>query len=293
MSVDIFCIGSVLWDVIGRAQCDMRQGSDVAGEITRLPGGVALNIAVTCGQFGLRPALLSAVGQDHAGDELLARCVEMGLVVDHVYRVAGASTDRYMAIEGGNGVIAAIADARTLEAAGDAILHPLYNGPVATTAAPFEGLVALDGNLTEAVLMEIAQGPGFARADLRVVPASPGKASRLLPFVEAGRGILYVNCEEAGILCNETFGSSEDAAVTLVKRGARRAIVTRGGETAADATDEGVITALPPKIEVSRLTGAGDTFMAAHIAAEATGAPRDIALKSALAAAATFVAGGA
>jgi len=43
----ILCIGSVLWDIIGRAPRAMRQGSDVAGRITQLPGGVALNIAMT------------------------------------------------------------------------------------------------------------------------------------------------------------------------------------------------------------------------------------------------------
>ena len=53
---DILCIGSVLWDVIGRAETAMRQGSDMPGRITRLPGGVALNIAMALARFGLRPA---------------------------------------------------------------------------------------------------------------------------------------------------------------------------------------------------------------------------------------------
>ena len=46
---EILCIGSVLWDVIGRSASAMRQGSDVPGRITRLPGGVAMNIAMTLG----------------------------------------------------------------------------------------------------------------------------------------------------------------------------------------------------------------------------------------------------
>ena len=138
--MDILCIGSVLWDVIGRADCDMQHGSDVAGEISRVPGGVALNIAMTCAQFGLRPVLLSAVGQDRPGDELLARCAEMGLVTDHVHKAEGRATDRYMAVEGANGVIAAIADARTREAAGDTILDPLLVGPLATRDAPTKAL---------------------------------------------------------------------------------------------------------------------------------------------------------
>ncbi|MEM6307824.1 MAG: kinase, partial [Pseudomonadota bacterium] len=44
---DIICIGSVLWDIIGRSTRAMQAGSDVPGRITRLPGGVAMNIAMT------------------------------------------------------------------------------------------------------------------------------------------------------------------------------------------------------------------------------------------------------
>ncbi|RMH40599.1 MAG: kinase, partial [Alphaproteobacteria bacterium] len=50
---DILCIGSVLWDIIGRSASHMRVGSDVPGRISRLPGGVAMNIAATVTRFGL------------------------------------------------------------------------------------------------------------------------------------------------------------------------------------------------------------------------------------------------
>jgi pseudouridine kinase len=42
---------------------------------------------------------------------------------------------------------------------------------------------------------------------------------------------------------------------------------------------------------VTRVTGAGDTFMAAHIAAEAQGAPRAEALAEAIRRAAIYVSG--
>ena len=82
-SPDILCIGSVLWDVIGRSASVMRQGSDVPGRITRLPGGVAMNIANTLVRFGLTPALLSAIGRDAEGDELIAACAARGMLTDH------------------------------------------------------------------------------------------------------------------------------------------------------------------------------------------------------------------
>ncbi|MDV4144184.1 PfkB family carbohydrate kinase [Shimia sp. FJ5] len=289
---DILCIGSVLWDVIGRTQVHMRKGGDVPGRIIRLPGGVAMNIAMTLSRFGLRPGLLTAIGRDREGEELLAAARGMNMVTDHVYRSDDLPTDQYMAIEGANGLVAAIADAHSLEAAGDRILRPLANGILASPEAPYPGLIALDGNLTLALLEKIATDPLFARADLRVAPASPGKATRLLPFLTHGRGMLYVNLEEAGLLCEAAFETSEEAANALVRRGAERALVTDGGNPASDATAQGVVSQTPQDVLVTRVTGAGDTFMAAHIAAEASGSDRTQALDRALTAAAHYVSGG-
>ncbi len=288
---EILCIGSVLWDVIGRSASAMRQGSDVPGRITRLPGGVAMNIAMTLVRFGMTPTLLTAIGRDPEGDELVRSCARLGIVTDHIYRSQDLPTDRYMAVEGANGLIAAIADAHSLEAAGAKILRPLMHGPLGYENTPFEGPIALDGNLTLTLLEEIAQSPAFAKADLRVAPASPGKAERLLPFLKHARATLYVNLEEAGLLCQREFTDSESAAKGLLDRGALRVLVTDGGNSASVGDANGVLTQTPPSVLVTRVTGAGDTFMAAHIAAEANGAENDAALTRALHAAANYVSG--
>lgn len=289
---DILCIGSVLWDVIGRAPAAMRTGSDVPGRITRLPGGVAMNIAMTLARFGLRPALLSAIGRDTEGDELATVAARMGLDITHLYRSDDLPTDRYMAIEGANGLIAAIADAHSLEAAGDKILRPLADGRLGSEAAPYPGLIALDGNLTEALLADIARSPLFGAADLRVAPASPGKAERLLPLLDHPRATFYINLEEAGLLAKARFPDAPAAAQALLDRGAARVLVSDGGRTCAEGTrGAGVITAQPPAVMVTRVTGAGDTLMAAHVVAEQRGAPRPAALTAALQAAADYVSG--
>lgn len=288
---DILCIGSVLWDVIGRSSREMRQGSDVPGRITRLPGGVVLNIAMTLAQFGMTPALLTALGRDDEGDELMTACAARGLITDMIYRSDDLPTDIYMAVEGANGLIAAIADAHSLEAAGAKILQPLTDGTLADKDNPYAGLIALDGNLTADLLTEIANTPALSKADFRVAPASPGKAERLLPFVHTGRGTLYVNLEEAGLLCQTTFTTSRDAAAALLGKGAARVLVTDGGSDASEGTGDHIISQTPPQVLVTRITGAGDTFMAAHIASEARGSDRETALNDALSAAATYVSG--
>ncbi|MFM2389068.1 MAG: hypothetical protein RLZZ437_623 [Pseudomonadota bacterium] len=288
---DILCIGSVLWDIIGRADRTMALGADVPGRITRIPGGVAMNIAMTLARLGMRPALLTAIGHDAEGDDLLTQAQTLGLDTAHVTRT-NRPTDRYMAIEGANGLIAAIADAHSLEATGAAILDPLTDGRLGTATDPWPGLIALDGNLTESLLAQIAASPAFAAADLRVAPASPGKAERLRPLLTHARVTFYVNLEEANILTAGHAITATDAASALLAIGAARVLVTHGPHPAACGQQGApVLTATPPRINARRITGAGDTFMAAHILAERSGTPRDLALTQALQAAAAYVSG--
>ena len=288
---EILCIGSVLWDVIGRSTQAMQAGSDVPGRVTRLPGGVAMNIAMTLRRFDLRPALLSVVGQDSEGVELIRKAEALDLNMNFLYRSEDLPTDQYLAIEGSNGMIAAVADAHSLEAVGDKILAPLENGLLGTAERPFEGLVALDGNLTLALLAQIAASPLFTKCDLRIAPASPGKAERLLPLLGHKGATLYVNVEEAELLCQQSFSDAQVAAQTLVARGSNRVLVTHGPKVAALADSQVCVLAAPPAVLPSRVTGAGDTFMAAHIAAELRGLRGVKALQSASNSAAAYVAG--
>ena len=216
----------------------------------------------------------------------------MGIECAHIYRSDDLPTDRYIAIEGANGLIAAVADAHSLEAAGAKILRSLEDGRLGSALAPYSGLVALDGNLTEALLSDISGSPLFAAADLRVAPASPGKAERLTPLLTHPRATLYVNLEEAGIIAKAHFNTAAEAAEALLQRGAARVLVTDGGNPSADGQKgQGLVIGAPPQVLVTRVTGAGDTFMAAHIVAEKGGAARDEALSRALGAAADYVSG--
>jgi sugar/nucleoside kinase (ribokinase family) len=289
---DILCVGSVLWDIIGRSHLSLRLGNDVPGRITRLPGGVAMNIAMTLRRLGLKPALLTAIGMDDEGVELMAQCERMGMITAHVYRSPDLPTDRYLAVEAANGLIAAVADAHSLEAAGGQILAPLRDGRLGSANLPYAGIIALDGNLTEALLTDIASDPAFAAADLRLAPASPGKAERLRPLLSHRGATLYVNLEEARLLANCGATDAPLAAEALIAAGARRVLVTDGGNSCADARKNAqTLTMAPPSVMVARVTGAGDTFMAAHILAERQGLDRAAALKAALSAAAAYVSG--
>jgi len=292
METPIICIGSVLWDVIGRTQTHSGLGGDVAGFIKEQAGGVAFNIAKLFSRKGCDTIMLSHIGKDPAGCALLEVMAGLGIDGKFAYRSANLPTDRYMAIEDATGLIAALADANSLEAAGEAILRPLSDGRLGSPIAPFKGTMVVDGNLTETLLARIAQDPLLQQGDLRICSASPGKATRLRCFLGGARVTIYCNKHEAEFICASEFATAADAALALTAAGAWRAIVTDGVKPAADVQrGQPLIVARPAKVQIKQITGAGDVFMAQHILAELDGAPPEEALKSAIGEAQNFVAG--
>ncbi len=286
MSMPILCIGAAHWDLIARTRSPLPPGADVPGRVQRRPGGVALNIACAFADAGRPVGLLAAMGRDDAADALIAAIAGRGVDCTHVTRQDGP-TDSYVAIEGAEGALfAAVADCTGLERAGARLLDPLRNGAL---ARPWTGVLVVDGNLPDETLRDLAQSPGFSRAHLAVVPASPAKAGRLGPFLEAGRGALYFNRLEAEALCGSVFRDSATAALALRARGATEAIVTDGAAPASHACASGVFTRNPPVVRARSLTGAGDAFVATHLAARLDGLAPPDALDAALEASARHI----
>ncbi len=285
----IHCIGSVLWDIVGRSDRVMKAGHDVPGRILRIPGGVAMNIAMALRMQGVPVSLMTSLGADAAGRDLLEEATRRGMETALVHISDSHPTDQYMAIEGANGLIAAIADAHSLEAEADAVIAPMRDGRVGSIEAPFDGLVVCEGNLPRKTLAYISGAAEFSKADVRLAPASPGKAERLKPFFGHGHATAYVNLIEANILLGQKLESAAEAAEALVNTGLYRAAVTDGPNLAAIADASGVHAALPPVVTVLRVTGAGDVFMASHIVAEMRGMVGAAALDFALSQTATYI----
>lgn len=289
---DILCIGAMLWDVIGHSPARVAMGDDLPGRIVQTPGGVALNVARALAAHGMRPAILSALGRDDAGDALIAACQQLGVDTRYALRSDHLITDFYIAIEDPSGLIAAIADARALEAAGDLILAPLEDGRLGQANQPWAGQIVLDGNLPASAFSRISTLPVLAKAQLRVVPASPDKAARLRPLLARPGTAFYLNRTEAEALAQTGFPDAATAAQGLVALGAHRAIVTDSAQPVADAqSGQPLLELSPPKVTPRRITGAGDCFLAAHLAAEARQADRPTSLRRALEAAAAHISG--
>lgn len=269
----VLCVGSALWDVIAQAHNNMKPGYDVAGTITRRPGGVALNIAMALAKRGVHAALLTAIGKDSDGDMLIHELEKHGVNCDYVTRVDDP-TDCYMAIESTNGeVFGAVADCAVLEKTGETIMAPLRDGRLSSLDKPWDGSVIIDGNLPIPVIESLAINKDVSNADLSFVPASPGKANRMHSLLKTQKGTLFVNKIEAEILCSSMFSDSISASKALCEIGAQRAVVTDGPNKVAVSTKDYTVDIQPPKTKSHSTTGAGDVFLASFVAAEQTKNP--------------------
>lgn len=288
-TLPIVCAGSVMWDIVGKTPHPLDRGSDEPGRISVIPGGVAMNIAMALRRFDLPVTLLTCLGQDRDGDALIIEAAQRGIRTDYVYRAPDLSTDRYMAIEDETGMIAAVADAHSLEQAAENLFAPLHDGRLGSADAPWRGMIILDGNFTADQLSNMAKSPVLQQADIRLAPASPGKSRRLRPFLGQPNTTLYVNRGEAEYILDTKFRTSAEAAAALAATGVKQAVVTDSGNPASATLNGRTISMTPPSVTIRRYTGAGDVFLSAHICAELQGHHGSPALSRALEEAATYI----
>ena len=284
--IEIICVGGVLWDIIGSVETDFKFSQDKPGAIIKKPGGVAFNIAQKLSKFGLKPIILSAIGNDAEGNQLINHCQRHGFDMQYVFLSSKYATDRYIAIEDKNGLFAAVADVRCLELECCETIKPLTDGRLAS----LKSVIIIDGNLPSKQLFDIAKSSVLSNCALKLVPASAEKVERLKVFCQRPSTVLYCNLNEAECLTGQKYENSLTASRGLLDIGFSRVVVTNGPKFACEAEyNMQPIIQTPSEVKIIRVTGAGDVFMASHINAELSGCSREEALAAAIKAAGNYV----
>jgi len=113
---DVITIGSMNMDIGGRSTHALRYADSNPGKISHAPGGVGRNIAHNLVLLGKRTALVSCVGDDLYGRNLLAQAQETGLDVSQCAIVGQARSSTYLALLDETGeMVGAINDMDILE----------------------------------------------------------------------------------------------------------------------------------------------------------------------------------
>ena len=264
-------------DVLGRLRTGLQPGSSTPAHIRAAYGGVARNVAENLARLGLPVRLVTAVGEDAAGDGLLQAAIEAGVDTGAVLSTPAEPTGAYLAIVNSTGGLQyALDDMRAITA-----LTPEY---IRSLAPLFyeSALVFVDANLMPHTLETIFSLAADAQLPVCADPTSTLLAERLRPFLDQ----LYIvvpNKVEAAILCGREQPEDDreilEAAKCLVTHGAEIAIITLAelGLCYATSVTSGFIPAIHTPILDP--TGAGDALTGAVIFALLNDIPLDDAVR--------------
>lgn len=257
-------VGSLNADLTVRTPHHPAPGETVAGSpLVTLPGGKSANQAVAARLLGAPTAMVGLVGDDEHGELLLSSLRDAGVEVDAVER---------RAVHTGTAMIT-VADTGE----NTIVVSPGANGEVDAAfvdahAAALQGAGALGLCLEigdDAVAAAIRQGRA-AGAQV-VLNLSPFRASAT-PLT-ADVDVLLVNQHELAQACGYApdLGDPEALGQALAGLGARRAVVTLGGDGSV-VWDDGKATAVAAfDVDVVDTTGSGDAFLGTILSGLAAG----------------------
>ena len=251
-------IGGANVDVKARSTARATSQTSNPGHGSMTPGGVARNIAENIARLGDRVQLISVVGRDPMGDNLLQHTTAAGVRVEHVVR-SDRPTGTYTAVLDVDGeLIVAIAD---MEATAELGPEQLHNARDVIAAA---GVLVLDGNLSVDALdyaLDLSLG-------VRTIfePVSVPKATGLKDAIDGRVFAITPNRDELAALTDSPTRSDRQvrsAALSLHARGVELVWVRLGerGSLLSSADHAIEIPAVPTAVQ--DVTGAGDSMLGA------------------------------
>ncbi len=258
MSIDFFAYGEILWDCLPSG---------------RHAGGAPFNVTAHLAQLGVPVALISAIGQDPLGDEILAVAADKKVETKFIRRVrVGLPTGTVLVTvdERGNATYKLVQPAAWDEIpATDAALAAVAKAKAITWGSlagrslynreQIDRLLSVSGPLK---FFDVNLRPPFTDYDLimgwakraDILKLNDGEVGRLAHWLRTG-------CDESETPHSEA-GISECCATIAEAAGGSRICVTCGDKGAAFWESGKLVTAPAPHVEVRDTVGAGDAFMA-------------------------------
>ena len=291
----LLAIGSAALDIKTRLTRAPLPTTDIPGQITLKPGGVARNIAENLARFGVPIVFAGIMGDDPQARLLIELSAAAGLSIkplarsvstpDDVFRLklpAVLPTATLNVILGADGrQIAGAFSGDILDALQPSDLDQLQDF---IDAAP---VIICDGGLPADVLLGLRERlpeDAFFYGN----PGSVALAPRLVPLLDR-LDLITCNHLEAQVLTQTKVDSPAkliSAALILVKQGVRRAVVTFGSRGLSYADEERSLYQPARPARLVDATGAGDALAAAMIEALLRDEPIGVCLQRGLAAAA-------
>ena len=255
-------IGACLMDIKGKPNAGLEPETSNPATIKTTLGGTARNVAENLARLGSEVKLISAVGDDMAGRQILEKTSAAGVDIQHVQVVEGGNTGSYIAVlDNGGGLSVALDDTEVMAA-----ITPdwIYKNRALIRDAR---AVVVDGGVTEATLESVVREANKVGVPVAADPSSTRLATRLCPILDKLSLVVPNELEAAAICGREYVGYDPDASLSLarelVRRGVDTAVVTLSdfGLVYATSDESGYFPAHATNIVDS--TGTGDAITSA------------------------------
>jgi pseudouridine kinase len=260
----VLVVGAAGMDMVGIVKETAQPAGSNPANIRVSFGGVARNVGENLARLGQPVHLMTAVGRDYAGDQLLAYTAGCGVQVQACLQTENDHTGSYLAVYAPDGSpMLALDDMSILSR-----ITPAYLRQNKTLAAGAD-LIFMDANLSPAVMKVLIQLARKARIPICADTTSRLLAERLIPYLDAFY-MVTANSGEASVLCQNNplvtdQATALQAARSLVSRGVVLAVVTMAEFGVVYATSEtsGHVPAV--HTQVIDPTGGGDALTATII----------------------------
>jgi pseudouridine kinase len=257
----VLLLGAAGLDVVGRLESNLEPFTSNPARIRTSFGGVARNVAENLARLGQPAQLITAIGRDLTGDELLAYTSGAGVDVSAVLRTDMYPTGFYMGVLDPRARLRfAMDDMRVMTELTPEYIH--QNQHLIENAC----MVFVDGNLSEACLKTVVMLAKKYKKPVCGDPASLALVERLKPLLDKFH-MVTPNVVEAVALTGQAFESSDPQAAledarALLNAGVNIAVIALAEFGVVYASSE--ISGHVPAIQTPIIdpTGAGDAMTA-------------------------------
>ena len=258
----VLVIGAAGMDMVGRLRSELRPHTSNAAQIRYSFGGAARNVAENLLHLGTSVILLTVLGNDEAGDNLIHAIGEAGANVEAILRCEHYPTGTYLAVINLDGQLEyGLDDMRILTELSPQYIHA--HEDLFTQSS----LLFFDANLSKETIRTVMSVARKAKIPVCADPTSESLATRLRPYLSRLQ-LVVPNVREASILCDRESGINTrreaiNAAKCLVSQGVEIAIITMAESGVCYATSETSGFVPPVRTDIIDPTGAGDALTAA------------------------------
>lgn len=260
-------IGGANIDIHGRSDHPVIMRDSNPGTLHTSLGGVCRNICENLARLGADVRLVTVVGDDVHGRNILHGCAEAGIDMSAARVLRGERSSSYISIMDSDGdMLLAMSDMHIIKKLDERLVEGSRDLLCGAE------LVVCDGNLSQRALERLTR---VCDRPLYVDPVSTAWAKELRPFIGRFDTVKPNRLELAALTdCPvETMGEIEAACDRLLEQGVRRVFVSMGADGMLYKGRDGMIYERSRPFDgMVNATGAGDAAMAGIVWASRQGA---------------------